>query len=165
MSVSDRDSPSITFRSGTQRARTDLQIRRYPRGRPGSFRSVRDLGRVPAHRSCRSVVTLGCSARWLPAWLPAGSHQFHPRVGDLRSRVTVDFRRSVCLYSFGGLCQTPLRDIPLAATRPGSAPYSRSSDRGVVSERPRSRTECRLLARTPVPRSKRPRTSRLARSS
>src|SRR5262245_57669062 len=42
-----------------------LQIRRYPRGRPDSFRSVRDLGRVPGR----------CSSLWLAcvSWLLSGA--------------------------------------------------------------------------------------------
>jgi hypothetical protein len=45
LSVSDCHYPWLSASSGTQRAR-DLLIRRYPRGRPDPFRSVRDLDRV-----------------------------------------------------------------------------------------------------------------------
>jgi hypothetical protein len=40
-------------------------------GHPDPFRSVRDLGRVPARCSSSSGFPEGCSPRWLPVWLPA----------------------------------------------------------------------------------------------
>ena len=39
-------------------------------GHPDPFRSVRDLGCVPARCSCSSGFPEGCSPLWLPAWLP-----------------------------------------------------------------------------------------------
>jgi hypothetical protein len=51
----------------------DLLIRRFLCGHPGSFRSVRDLGRVLARCSCSSGFPEGCSPRWLPAWLPGNA--------------------------------------------------------------------------------------------
>jgi len=50
-----------------------LTVRRYPRGRPDPFRSVRDLGRVPVRRSCESEVPEDGSSRWLPARRVHGS--------------------------------------------------------------------------------------------
>ena len=45
-------------------------IRRYPRGRPDPFRSVRDLGLVSPGCPAGSGSSVGCSSVWLPAWLP-----------------------------------------------------------------------------------------------
>jgi len=61
----------MTF-GGLYRARIghDLLFRRYPRGRAGSFWSVRDLGRFPARRSYESGKPQSRPAGWLPAWLP-----------------------------------------------------------------------------------------------
>ena len=39
-------------------------------GHPAPFRSVRDLGRVPARCSWPSGIPERRSPRWLPAWLP-----------------------------------------------------------------------------------------------
>ena len=50
----------------------NLLTRRYPRGHPDPFRSVRDLGCVRARCSCQSGEPEGRSSRWLPAWLPQG---------------------------------------------------------------------------------------------
>jgi hypothetical protein len=47
-----------------------LLIRSSMCGRPDRFRSVRDLGRVPARRSCPFGIPESRSPRWLPAWLP-----------------------------------------------------------------------------------------------
>jgi hypothetical protein len=49
----------------------DLLIRSSMCGHPVPFRSVRDLGRVPARCSCPFGIPEGRSPRWLPAWLPA----------------------------------------------------------------------------------------------
>ena len=49
----------------------DLLIRRYPRGRPDPFRSVRDLGHAASRCPGESRAPEGCSSVWLPAWLPA----------------------------------------------------------------------------------------------
>ena len=49
----------------------NLQIRRYPRGCPRSFRSVRDLGRVRPECSFSSEVLGVRPSGWLPTWLPA----------------------------------------------------------------------------------------------
>jgi hypothetical protein len=51
-------------------SRYSLLIRRFLCGHPDPFRSVRDLGCVPASCSCSSGIPEGCSSRWLPAWLP-----------------------------------------------------------------------------------------------
>jgi hypothetical protein len=51
--------------------RPDHQIRRFLCRHPGSFRSVRDLGLVPARCSDQSGISESRSSRWLPAWLPA----------------------------------------------------------------------------------------------
>jgi hypothetical protein len=48
----------------------NLQIRRYPCGHPGPFRSGRNLGRLPICCSCQSGEPQGRSSPWLPAWLP-----------------------------------------------------------------------------------------------
>ena len=48
----------------------NLLIRRYLRGHPDPFRSVRDLGLVSAGCPGGSGATEGCSSVWLPAWLP-----------------------------------------------------------------------------------------------
>jgi hypothetical protein len=53
----------------------NLLIRRYLCGHPGPFRSVRDLGRVPARCSWPSGIPEGRSPRWLPAWLPLSAEQ------------------------------------------------------------------------------------------
>ncbi len=53
------------------RSRHDLLIRSSMSGHPDPFRSVRDLGRVPARCWCPSGIPEGRSPRWLPAWLPA----------------------------------------------------------------------------------------------
>jgi hypothetical protein len=53
-------------------SRPHLQIRRYLRGDPNPFRSVRDLGLVPARCSGESGISEIRSSRWLPAWLPVG---------------------------------------------------------------------------------------------
>ncbi len=50
---------------------SNLQIRRYQRGRPASFRSVRGLGLVSPGCPGGSGASQGCSSVWLPAWLPA----------------------------------------------------------------------------------------------
>jgi hypothetical protein len=59
----------ITLGRPPRRARGghDLLIRRYRRGRPGPFRSARDLERVPALCSCESEESQGRSSGWLPA--------------------------------------------------------------------------------------------------
>ena len=53
------------------RSRHDLLVRSSMSGHPDPFRSVRDLGRVPARCWCPSGIPEGRSPRWLPAWLPA----------------------------------------------------------------------------------------------
>jgi hypothetical protein len=60
-------------------------FRRYLRGHPDPFRSVRDLGLVSAGCPGGSGATEGCSSVWLPAWLPgarlagiASGFQDHP---------------------------------------------------------------------------------------
>jgi len=70
-------SPARTLAPSACRAE-DLLIRRYPYVWPEPFSSVRDLGRVPARCSCKSVVREGCSSRWLPAWLPLIHNDSHP---------------------------------------------------------------------------------------
>jgi hypothetical protein len=73
LSGSDREFPPLTGRSGTQRARAylgDHLIRRYLCGYPDPFRSVRDLGLVPARCSGEFGISESRSPRWLPAWLP-----------------------------------------------------------------------------------------------
>jgi hypothetical protein len=47
-----------------------LLTSRYLRGRPDPFRTVRDLGRIPARCSWPSGIPEGRSPRWLPARLP-----------------------------------------------------------------------------------------------
>jgi hypothetical protein len=65
-------SPAITFvPSVCSASPPSLLIRSSMCGRPGPFRSVRDLGRVPARCSCLFGIPEGRSPRWLPAWLPA----------------------------------------------------------------------------------------------
>ena len=49
----------------------NLLIRRFLCGHTDPFRSVRDLGRVPARCSWPSEIPEGRSSRWFPAWLPA----------------------------------------------------------------------------------------------
>ena len=58
------------YASKTPRQRYQGLIRRYPRGRPDPFRSVRDLGRFLARCLCQSGEAEGRSSVWLPAWLP-----------------------------------------------------------------------------------------------
>ncbi len=48
----------------------NLLIRRFPRGCPGSFRTVRSLRLVSPGCPAESGVSEGCSSVWLPAWLP-----------------------------------------------------------------------------------------------
>ena len=71
------------------RARTgrcpSLLIRSHPCERPDPFRSVRDLGRVPARCSCTSEVPEGCSPGWLPAWLPGVSAVYAVRTAMIGS--------------------------------------------------------------------------------
>ena len=55
----------------------DLQIRSSMCGHPDPFRSVRDLGRVPAHCSRESGELEGRSSAWLPSWLPAAHDSGH----------------------------------------------------------------------------------------
>ena len=55
----------------------DLLFRRYPCGHPDPFRSVRDLGRVPARCPRESEEVEGRSSPWLPAWLPAAHDTGH----------------------------------------------------------------------------------------
>lgn len=50
--------------------RDDLLIRSSMCGHPDPFRTVRDLGRVPARCSWPSGIPEGRSIQWLPAWLP-----------------------------------------------------------------------------------------------
>jgi hypothetical protein len=50
--------------------RLSLLIRRFLCRHPDSFRSVRDLGRLPAGCSRKSGESGGRSFGWLPAWLP-----------------------------------------------------------------------------------------------
>jgi hypothetical protein len=57
----------------------NLQIRKYPRGRPVSFRSVRHMGRSAAECSSTSGGVVSCPPRWLPSWLPP-TIRFHPHV-------------------------------------------------------------------------------------
>jgi hypothetical protein len=52
-------------------------IRSHPYGRPDPFRSVRDLGRVPARCSWPSGIPEGRSPRWLPVRLPAAHDTGH----------------------------------------------------------------------------------------
>jgi hypothetical protein len=47
-------------------------------GHPDPFRSVRDLGRVPARCSWPSGIPEGRSPRWLPAWLPVSEGPGRP---------------------------------------------------------------------------------------
>ena len=69
---------------GTQHG---LLIRSSMCGHPDPFRSVRDLGRVPARCSSSSGFPEGCSPRWLPAWLPRrrvhGSGGRQPHLANL----------------------------------------------------------------------------------
>ena len=59
------------FHAGTApRQRYQGLIRRYQRGRPVPFRSVRDLGLVSPGCPHGSGASRGCSSVWLPAWLP-----------------------------------------------------------------------------------------------
>lgn len=53
------------------RRRQPLLIRRFPRGRPDTFRTVRDLGLVSPGCPGESGISGGCSTVWLPAWLPS----------------------------------------------------------------------------------------------
>jgi hypothetical protein len=64
--------PRSPYRSGRWKRsqHPDHQIRSHPCGHPDPFRTVRDLGRVPARCSSSSGFPKGCSPRWLPAWLP-----------------------------------------------------------------------------------------------
>ena len=66
VSASDCHYPWLSASSGTQRAR-DLLIRSHPYGCPDSFRSVRDLGRIPARCSRESGELEGRSSAWFPA--------------------------------------------------------------------------------------------------
>ena len=52
-------------------------IRRYLCGHPDPFRSVRDLGRVPARCSRQSGEPECRPSAWLPAWLPAAHDAGH----------------------------------------------------------------------------------------
>jgi hypothetical protein len=56
---------------------SNLLIRSHPCGHPDPFRSVRDLGRVPARCSPESEELEGRSSAWLPAWLPAAHDTGH----------------------------------------------------------------------------------------
>jgi hypothetical protein len=58
----------MTGLSATQRAR-DLLIRRFQRGRPAAFRSVRDLRCVAVSCPVASGESRSRSSPWLPAWL------------------------------------------------------------------------------------------------
>jgi hypothetical protein len=55
----------------------NLLIRSHPCGHPDPFRSVRDLGRVPARCSRESEELEGRSSAWLPARLPAAHDTGH----------------------------------------------------------------------------------------
>jgi hypothetical protein len=48
-----------------------LQIRRYPRDRSHSFRTVRDLDASPPDVHPRPDAWQSCPPGWLPSWLPA----------------------------------------------------------------------------------------------
>ena len=68
----------------------DLLIRRFPCGHSDPFRSVRDLGCVPARCSCSSGFPEGCSPLWLPAWLPRRRvHGSGVRLSDLANLCTL----------------------------------------------------------------------------
>ena len=61
--------PQVTVSAlgGLPHRARDLQIRSHPCGHPDPFRSVRDLGRVPARCSRQSGELEGRSSAWLPA--------------------------------------------------------------------------------------------------
>ena len=84
--------------------REDLLIRSYPCGFPDSFRSVRDLGRVPVRCSCEPGELEGRSSVWLPAWLPAAHDAWH---GDALVLVT----------TFGPLPGTSYGEEPVGIER------------------------------------------------
>ena len=70
----------------------DLLIRRYPRGRPDPFRSVRDLARVPVVCPWKSGESRCRSSVWLPPWLPAVPDAWHISVRN----------RSSCIFGQAG---------------------------------------------------------------
>jgi len=51
-----------------------LLIRRYLRGRPSPFISVRGLGHLSYGCSSSFAVWASCSPSWLPRWLPGRAH-------------------------------------------------------------------------------------------
>ena len=114
------------------------QIRRYQRGRPDPFRSVRDLGRIPLGCSWKSAESGSRSSVWLPAGLGA----WH--VGALVAATTsvpAPVRRPRHCPA-----QTPPSN-PIGAGLPGGRVQSRSASRDV--HKPPTFTEVVVLRSQP----------------
>ena len=102
-------SPARTLAPSACRAE-DLLIRRFPRGRPAPFRTVRDLGRAPVGYPQRSGETGSRSSVWLPAGVDL---DFRSDISDLRitrvfSCVARGFEARPS-FMFAGCCSPYLR--------------------------------------------------------
>jgi hypothetical protein len=93
----------------------NLQIRSSMCGHPDPFRSVRDLGLVPARCSGESGISESRSPRWLPAWLPVseglphrsacrGPSAFRPDISPVGVDRASVMRRHQSLLSAVGCC-------------------------------------------------------------
>jgi hypothetical protein len=81
----------------------DLLIRRYPRGCPVLFRSVRDLGRSTAACSVAFDCFASRPPRWLPRWLPTTTPLSECRLSGLYSGLVAVTCVYTCLCFLGYL--------------------------------------------------------------
>ena len=104
----------------------NLLTRRYPCALPDSFSSVRDLGFVPARRSCRSGEPDGRSSAWLPAWLPAVHQVRHHRPGARHRQRAISLR---CGHALSCSDPSPEPDCCRTTRQTGSVQGRRSRSR------------------------------------
>ena len=130
----------------SMKSEPSLQIRSSMCGYPDRFRSVRDLGLVPARCSCESGFPEGCPSGWLPAWLPSrgvhGSGGGRPHLSNLcivpawtRSLISAAAETIPRIFRIMDISAVTARTLQgMARVRSGQAPvWPLVSDRGVRS--------------------------------